>query len=257
MNLRPPHSEETKARMRAAQQLRRATTVVSAETRAKQSAALKGKPKSDAARAAMSAAKKGKPGRKQTEAEIATFVARTKARVVLAESREKMRQAKLGKPGPWTGKKRGPHSPEWRAAIGAGNKGKIASDEKREKLRLARLGKPAHHGRRCYYKGITFRSTYEIRVARALDARYVIWNYEPRRFDLGTCTYCIDFYLPDYDVYLEVKGWYGPDTAKKICLFRKLFPEVPFMLVMLPEIKRIEDFEVGNRVLFETLYDLP
>ena len=68
-----------------------------------------------------------------------------------------------------------------------------------------------------YYKGITFRSRLEARWAMVLDRRGVQWEYEPEAFEIcghhfgdphnpDTFAYLPDFYLPQYDSFLEVKG---------------------------------------------------
>jgi len=101
-------------------------------------------------------------------------------------------------------------------------------------------GKPPAHGKRIKYNGSIFRSTYEVRFAKAFDALGIRWIYEPRRFDLGTCTYLPDFYLPDFNTYCEVKGWLGPDSIKKNALFSKTFPDIPWLLLMEPELKDAE-----------------
>lgn len=43
--------------------------------------------------------------------------------------------------------------------------------------------------------------------ARDLDEAGVRWVYQPRRFSLSWCTYKPDFYLPEFDVWVEVKGY--------------------------------------------------
>ncbi len=55
------------------------------------------------------------------------------------------------------------------------------------------------------YNGIQMRSKLEARVAKKLDFYGVKWEYEPRRFNLGTTTYMPDFYLPEFDIWLEAK----------------------------------------------------
>lgn len=44
-------------------------------------------------------------------------------------------------------------------------------------------------------------------LARDLDEVHISWLYEPRRFKLSWCTYKPDFYLPEFDIWIEVKGW--------------------------------------------------
>jgi hypothetical protein len=54
------------------------------------------------------------------------------------------------------------------------------------------------------FKGVQFRSQLEIRLATELESRGVRWVYEPER--LGEGNYLVDFYLPDYAVWIEAKG---------------------------------------------------
>jgi len=81
--------------------------------------------------------------------------------VPLACSNE-LAAVELGKDGPWKGKIRGPHSPEWNEKIGASNRGKLRSlearmnisdghlgykhtSEARAKMSAYMLGKPGRH----------------------------------------------------------------------------------------------------------------
>jgi hypothetical protein len=137
-----------------------------------------------------------------------------KGRTPNDETREKMRVAKLGKPGPWIGIKRGPQSAKWRANISAAN-----------------YGRPAYYPKqRFYYRDIPFRSSWEVLLAKAFDERQIKWEYETQKFDLGSETYTIDFYLPEQECFWEVKGWYGPQAKKTVNLFREKFPEVPLVV---------------------------
>lgn len=55
------------------------------------------------------------------------------------------------------------------------------------------------------YNGILFRSRLEARWAVFFDAAGVKYEYEPYSFMLGGIGYVPDFYLPDYELYVEVK----------------------------------------------------
>lgn len=81
------------------------------------------------------------------------------------------------------------------------------------------------------YAGITFRSTWEVRFAKALDALGKKWTYEPKRFPLGGCSYTPDFYLEEDDAFFEVKGWFDPKSQMKVSRFRDQYPEFPLVLV--------------------------
>lgn len=57
------------------------------------------------------------------------------------------------------------------------------------------------------YNGYKFRSRLEARWAVFFDAAFIKYEYEPEGFELEDGTrYLPDFYLPDLDIYVEVKG---------------------------------------------------
>jgi hypothetical protein len=65
-----------------------------------------------------------------------------------------------------------------------------------------------------------FRSRLEARYALWLDYMHVNWEYEKEGYVLDGTPYLPDFWLPDYGLYLEVKG--QPPTRKELSLCDKL-----------------------------------
>lgn len=61
------------------------------------------------------------------------------------------------------------------------------------------------------YNGIEFRSRTEARWAVFLDALGVHWDYEPEAFTDGQLSYLPDFWVQEFDAYLEIK----PDKPTK------------------------------------------
>ena len=55
-------------------------------------------------------------------------------------------------------------------------------------------------------KGVEMRSQLEVRFAEELEQRGIPWRYEPER--IGAGHYLVDFYLPDFHTWVEVKGRY-------------------------------------------------
>lgn len=55
------------------------------------------------------------------------------------------------------------------------------------------------------YKGYLFRSRLEARWAVFLDAMSVNWEYEKEGYELESGWYLPDFWLPDLDLWLEIK----------------------------------------------------
>lgn len=134
------------------------------------------------------------------------------------------------------------HTPESRAKMSASKKGRsFHSLEWRAQVSSKLRGRPARFpNKRFYYKGCAFRSSWELRVAQAFDALGVRWEYESRRFDLGSQTYAPDFYLPDGDCYWEVKGYFGPKSRRTIALFRECYPDVILLIVNEHAMKALE-----------------
>lgn len=77
--------------------------------------------------------------------------------------------------------------------------------------------------------GIACRSSWEANVLRVLTARRITWQYEPTTFRFenekrGATTYTPDVYLPDLDLYLEIKGHLDSTGRSKIRKFAKFYP---------------------------------
>ena len=63
------------------------------------------------------------------------------------------------------------------------------------------------------YKSYRFRSRLEARWAFFLDQLGVVWEYEPVAYDLGDVRYLPDFWLPEFKVWVEIKGEIRDDQA--------------------------------------------
>jgi len=102
------------------------------------------------------------------------------------------------------------------------------------------FGKIAYHGKGDYYKNIYMRSSWEILFAKYLDKLGIKWLYEPKFFDLGNTTYTPDFYLPEFDYYIEIKGWWRDDAKDKFEFFKKLYPKVKIIIFDKNKLKLLE-----------------
>lgn len=58
------------------------------------------------------------------------------------------------------------------------------------------------------FMGVQMRSQLEIRFAAELEKRQIKWVYEAERLSDGN--YLVDFYLPEYGAWVEVKGTFEP-----------------------------------------------
>lgn len=70
-------------------------------------------------------------------------------------------------------------------------------------------------GKKTLYRGIEFRSILETKVACFLDNLNIKWMYEPKTFFLSSgIPYIPDFYLPELETWLEVKGVIEPHNEE-------------------------------------------
>lgn len=117
--------------------------------------------------------------------------------IVSQETREKLRESGL-KQGPWSEEKRKRHSDIMKEVV------KSNPDSYSINNVCGRV-------RRIEYKGYILLGKWELQVAQALDAANIKWTNKIEPFTYkwknSDRSYFPDFYLPDYDIYLEVKGY--------------------------------------------------
>lgn len=99
-------------------------------------------------------------------------------------------------------------------------------------------------GRRFYNEvdDTYYRSRWEIVTANAFHESGIVFQYEPKRFMYHKHkeSYLPDFYLPDFNVWVEVKGFMDKRSKKRIVLFGREYPEEQLVLVMADEIERLK-----------------
>lgn len=96
---------------------------------------------------------------------------------------------------------------------------------------------------------VVFAHPSEEEIARLLDFYGIPWQYEPRSFPLEwdsqgqmTKAFTPDFYLPDYDLYLEVttlKASLTHRKNRKIRRLKELYPEVNIKLFTLRDVEAL------------------
>lgn len=87
--------------------------------------------------------------------------------------------------------------------------------------------------------GARFRSGWEANVARYFNHEGIVWEYEPVRFQFvaikrGTRGYTPDFYLPEQDLYVEVKGNLPTTDMTRMRRFKKYWPDMWEKLQVIP-----------------------
>ena len=87
-----------------------------------------------------------------------------------------------------------------------------------------------------------FRSSWEANFARYLNYLNIEWKYEIKRFIFkeeirGCLSYTPDFYLPKYDIWVEIKGWMTNNAILRLNNFKTYYPEEFNKLILVDEQK--------------------
>ena len=93
--------------------------------------------------------------------------------------------------------------------------------------------------RKIKYHNIWMRSGWEVKFAKFLDENRIKWFYENNHFDLGDCTYTPDFYLPEIDEYIEIKGYWRDDAKLKFDLFKIFYPDKKIIILQEKDLKQL------------------
>ncbi len=81
------------------------------------------------------------------------------------------------------------------------------------------------------YNGVTFKSKLEARVAEALDALNIEWEYESRSYigsEFAGGTYTPDFWLPEERVHVEVCGEFNERHRHQVAALAEKCPGLTF-----------------------------
>ena len=106
--------------------------------------------------------------------------------------------------------------------ISISQKGKITSNITKQKISFSKKGIKVNNGKKKYfYNNIFFRSKWEIIFAKWCDEKNIKYLYEPKLFKLtNTLNYIPDFYLSEYNMWVEIKGWWSEPSLEKVNLFK-------------------------------------
>lgn len=79
---------------------------------------------------------------------------------------------------------------------------------------------------------MAFRSNWEIELAEMLTELGIAFEFEPKRFYFRAEreSYLPDFYLPEFDCWIEVKGYMDQRSEKRVRLFKKYHKDSAFFL---------------------------
>lgn len=94
------------------------------------------------------------------------------------------------------------------------------------------------NNKKSYYKNIYMRSGWEVKYAKWLDSKNIKWEYEKETFKLKETTYTPDFYLPEQNIYVEIKGFMHIDAYFKIKEFILNNPNIRYLLMTKEDLKK-------------------
>lgn len=129
---------------------------------------------------------------------------------------------------------------------------RFVSEETRKKLSLALKGKSGgyrvksgtskFHG--SYYNDIWMDSSWEVKCAKILDKNNFVWKRDSKYkfyyhdLDGNKKKYYPDFYLPDFDIFIEVKGYWTKEVFHKI---KNVLDNNFINLLILDSLEKIEN----------------
>lgn len=140
------------------------------------------------------------------------------------------------------GKKKGPLTEKHIKNLSLSHKGKQAGKSN------PMYGKPSPvgsgWGKGSYYMSpfqgkIYLRSSWEKCYAEYLDSKNIKWYYEFQRFPLYNTTYAPDFFLPEENLFVEIKGYMYPEQLKKINEFKEKYPEKNIIILFELDLKKL------------------
>lgn len=94
----------------------------------------------------------------------------------------------------------------------------------------------------CIYDKKWFKSSWEANFAKWCDGSGIKWEYEPKAFEvkLNKIThYTPDFYLPEFDCYIEIKGRWMNDAKEKINTFFIKYPNINLQIFEQKKLKEL------------------
>lgn len=108
-------------------------------------------------------------------------------------------------------------------------------------------GKVPKHGKGAHYKQSYMRSSWEIKYAKHCIKNHIKYRYEPKAFEITykyegikkEGTYRPDFYLPETNTYIEIKGWWWSKTKAKFDGFKRKYKDIKIKVLTKPELQKI------------------
>jgi len=143
---------------------------------------------------------------------------------------------------------------------------KSCQDTRQEQVKLglctgknhSRFGKrPPIGAGRCrwyHYNGKTYQGTWEFKVGLWLEYKkekfYCHENVRQFKYQVDEVerTYCPDFYLPDKNIFIEVKGYFTKEDKQKIEIVRKLYPNEKIEIFDKDKLKQLSILDIDKQI---------
>ena len=108
--------------------------------------------------------------------------------------------------------------------------------------------KKSNSGKRTDLNNTFFRSSWEANLARYYNYANIQWKYEPETFYFsgykrGSISYTPDFYLPETNQWIEVKGYFNSKDRTKIKRFKQQYPDEFEKLIFMIEKDKGKSYE--------------
>lgn len=96
---------------------------------------------------------------------------------------------------------------------------------------------------------LRFRSSYEILfMLQYLDKNQLTWEYEPKRFVLKeNKTYVPDFFIKEYNTFIEIKGYADEKFKIKLEEFKELYPDVNLLVLTQDVLQKDYDIDLSKK----------
>ena len=133
------------------------------------------------------------------------------------------------------------------------------TDETKKKISDARilyLENNHHHGLKWFKVSngkydIKVQGTWELKVANWLNKNSIFWKRHSIKY--GNRKYTPDFYIPLYDIYIEVKGWMKDrDISKMYCVLET--NKIDIRLIEQNEIEKLSTLNINELPKFISRY---
>lgn len=111
--------------------------------------------------------------------------------------------------------------------------------QRSKRLKLLLQAKKIMQYRRFDYKNVCMRSSWEIKYAKYLDSKNIVWEYESKTFNLRNMSYTPDFYLPQTNEFIEIKGWWRGNSKLRFDTFKKLYKDIKIKVLMKKDLKKL------------------